>query len=55
MQIGWVLRYVIDQTEELCKLAVQKNWYVIDQTKELCKLAVQKKWKCIRICERFSN
>ena len=37
--------HVIEQTEEICKLAVQQNGNALEfvkyQTEELCKLAVQ--------------
>jgi hypothetical protein len=42
---GYALRYVRNQTEEICKLAVQDDGealqYVHNQTEEICKLAVQ--------------
>ena len=44
-EYAYALQYVENQTEELCKLAVQKDWlalqYVKEQTEEICKLAVQ--------------
>ena len=37
--------YVINQTEDICKLAIQQNGYslqyVINQTEELCTIAVK--------------
>ena len=53
---GLELGKIIDQTEEICKLAVQQTPYALDyvknQTEELCKLAVQQfvKWLGITIC-----
>ena len=42
---GYALQFVKEQTEEICKLAVQQDCnaleYVKEQTEELCKLSVQ--------------
>jgi len=46
-QNGYVLEYVKNQTEEICKLAVQHHGYALKyvkeqfKTEEICKLAVQ--------------
>ncbi len=42
---GYALKYVVNQTDEICKLAVCQDgyalYYVKNQTDEICKLAVQ--------------
>jgi hypothetical protein len=42
----FIIKEILPQTEELCKIAVKQNpfllHYVTNQTEELCKLAVQK-------------
>ena len=48
---GEALRYIDDQTEELCILAMQLNGlclqYVINQTEEMCDLAVEQNDKAV--------
>ena len=44
LEDGLALQFVNNQTEELCKIAVQQNWealqFVKNQTKELCNIAL---------------
>ena len=49
---GLMIKYIKDQTEEICKLAVQEDAnalpYVKKQTEEICKLAVQRNGEALK-------
>ncbi len=50
---GLALEFVINQTEEICKLAVKKDGlaleFVKNQTDEICKLAVKKDGEALHL------
>ena len=50
---GLNLRYVVHQTEELCKLAVQE--FVKDQTEEICKLAVRQNGHALKYVDHQTD
>ena len=55
---GYAIKYVEDQTPEICLAAVKQNWdtlkYVKDQTKEICLAAVRQDGDALKyVEERF--
>jgi hypothetical protein len=55
ISIGVVaLKYVKNQTEEICMFAVKKHWkalqYVRNQTEKICMFAIDQDWRALNLC-----